>query len=224
MFNCKFCNKECKNDNSLRNHERLCKLNPNRQRTCFEDASWQLKYNKTRTWHSSNQYIKAEKLGLPRPEVSKETRDKISKSVKLNNPMNNAESRKKLSESMKRIYSVNPPKVAGRSKCGNYKGFYCRSSWELAYVVYNIEHNINFKANTNGFKYIWDGEYHTYFPDFYLPDVDTYIEIKGYYDKRAREKTRQFSGKLIVLQLNDLKPYLDYCIEKYGSDFIKLYE
>ena len=28
---CKFCNKECKNKNSLRNHERLCKLNPNHQ-------------------------------------------------------------------------------------------------------------------------------------------------------------------------------------------------
>lgn len=27
---CKFCNKECKNDNSLRNHERLCKSNPDR--------------------------------------------------------------------------------------------------------------------------------------------------------------------------------------------------
>ena len=28
---CQFCNKECKNRNSLCNHERLCKLNPNRQ-------------------------------------------------------------------------------------------------------------------------------------------------------------------------------------------------
>ena len=28
---CKYCGKVCLNDNSLRNHERLCKLNPNRQ-------------------------------------------------------------------------------------------------------------------------------------------------------------------------------------------------
>lgn len=27
---CKFCSKECKNDNSLRNHERCCPSNPNR--------------------------------------------------------------------------------------------------------------------------------------------------------------------------------------------------
>lgn len=31
MLVCKFCNKECKNDNSLRNHERLCKANPDKQ-------------------------------------------------------------------------------------------------------------------------------------------------------------------------------------------------
>lgn len=30
---CKYCGKECKNDNSLRNHERLCKQNPRRQIT-----------------------------------------------------------------------------------------------------------------------------------------------------------------------------------------------
>ena len=30
-FICKYCGKECINTNSLRNHERLCKENPNRQ-------------------------------------------------------------------------------------------------------------------------------------------------------------------------------------------------
>ena len=34
-FICKFCEKVCKNANSLRNHERLCKQNPNRQFTLF---------------------------------------------------------------------------------------------------------------------------------------------------------------------------------------------
>lgn len=29
---CEFCQKECKNENSLRNHQRLCKQNPNRQK------------------------------------------------------------------------------------------------------------------------------------------------------------------------------------------------
>lgn len=33
---CKFCGKVCKNANSLRNHERLCKENPNQQESYFK--------------------------------------------------------------------------------------------------------------------------------------------------------------------------------------------
>lgn len=36
MLKCKFCQKECKNKNSLSNHERLCKENPNRQESNFK--------------------------------------------------------------------------------------------------------------------------------------------------------------------------------------------
>lgn len=43
MYICKYCGKECKNPNSLRNHERLCKLNLNRQESSF------VKYNKLKT-------------------------------------------------------------------------------------------------------------------------------------------------------------------------------
>lgn len=56
---CTFCGKVCKNQNSLRNHERLCKMNPERQETY-------LMKNKDRA--RSNQFIKARELGLPIPE------------------------------------------------------------------------------------------------------------------------------------------------------------
>lgn len=36
MLKCRYCGKECKNDNSLRNHERLCRQNPNRDLTPYE--------------------------------------------------------------------------------------------------------------------------------------------------------------------------------------------
>lgn len=35
---CQYCSKQCKNENSLRNHERLCKQNPNRQVANIEKA------------------------------------------------------------------------------------------------------------------------------------------------------------------------------------------
>ena len=36
MFVCNYCQKECKNHNSHRNHERLCKANPSRQESNFK--------------------------------------------------------------------------------------------------------------------------------------------------------------------------------------------
>jgi len=32
-----------------------------------------------------------------------------------------------------------------RGKAGFYKGYHCMSSWELAYVIYNLEHNVSFE-------------------------------------------------------------------------------
>ena len=99
-MNCKFCNKECKNANSLRNHERLCKLNPNRQRTCFEDIEFQK--NVLHRDGGNNQFTKAKKLGLPKPIVSDETRTKISEKVKKNNSMHREECKRKLSETIRK--------------------------------------------------------------------------------------------------------------------------
>lgn len=59
---CKYCGKECKNNNSLRNHERLCKLNPDKQFTKFMDIKWQ-KNKKV-----SNQFIKAIEEGKEKPK------------------------------------------------------------------------------------------------------------------------------------------------------------
>ena len=115
-MNCKFCDKECKNANSLRNHERLCKLNPERQLTTYEKYGPIKGFNLTGTCGGENQYTKAKRLGLPKPRLSEIARKKLSDLNKRNRPMDNPETRRKLSETMKLIYSINPPKVAGRSK------------------------------------------------------------------------------------------------------------
>lgn len=45
---CQYCGKTCKNPNSLRNHERLCKSNPNRQKPSMEGvAPWNKGLNKS---------------------------------------------------------------------------------------------------------------------------------------------------------------------------------
>ena len=73
MFNCKYCNKECKNKNSLAQHEIRCKENPEH----IIVHSNLGEYLKPGHAHE-NQYTKAAKLGLPKPIVSEETRKKLS--------------------------------------------------------------------------------------------------------------------------------------------------
>lgn len=109
----------------------------------------------------------------------------------------------------------------GRGHSGWYKGYWCDSSWELAWVVYNLEHGIKFERNTKGFEYVFENKKRKYYPDFKINDE--FIEIKGYLDKLSEEKIKQFKGKLSVLYKKDLQQILKYTIEKYGKDFIKLY-
>ena len=110
---------------------------------------------------------------------------------------------------------------SGRGKKGWYKGFFCDSSWELAYIIHCLDHNIEIKRNTEKRQYIWEGVVKNYIPDFIVQGTVT--EVKGY-------KTEQWLAKLEanpdvkVLYETDLIPVLDYVKDKYGKDFISLYE
>jgi hypothetical protein len=113
---------------------------------------------------------------------------------------------------------------SGRGKSGWYKGIYCNSSWELAWVIYSLEHGLKFKRNTKGFEYSYGGKTHKYYPDFLLESRDEYIEIKGYDSEQWAEKKKQFSGILSVIGKEEIKHYIDYTTTKYGKNFTNLYE
>lgn len=132
------------------------------------------------------------------------------------------ERRKKISETMKKNNkSGGIRKGSGRGKKGYYKGIWCDSSWELAWVIYNLEHNINFERNNEKFKYVFNNEEHYYTPDFKCNNE--FIEIKGYLRNNDTYKWEQFPYKLSVLKKNEMNHILKYVIDKYGKDFIKLY-
>lgn len=114
---------------------------------------------------------------------------------------------------------------SGRGKRGWYKGFWCDSSWELAYVIWNLEHNIKIKRNKEPFEYCFNGQLRKYYPDFILED-GIYVEIKGYYTKQTREKIDAFpkNRTLLLIDKHSIKEYIDYAVNKYGKDFYNLYE
>jgi hypothetical protein len=119
-------------------------------------------------------------------------------------------------------------KGSGIGKKGYYKGYWCDSSWELAFVIYCLEHDIKFERNREGFDYIYENKNHKFYPDFILDD-GTYIEIKGRrsykdLDEKSKIKINSFNKKIKILFLNEMKIYLKYVKNKYGDNFINLYQ
>ncbi len=114
-------------------------------------------------------------------------------------------------------------KGSGRGKSGWYKGYWCDSSWELAFVIYNLEHGIEFKRNTERFEYEFEGKKRKYIPDFILND-GSYVEIKGFLDNKSKVKIETFKGSLKVLLKDSMKDYLNYVVAKYGNDYYMKYD
>lgn len=114
---------------------------------------------------------------------------------------------------------------SGRSKSGYYNGVYCGSTYELCWVIYNLDHNIKFsrfpgKLESSGV---------IYYPDFLLSDGKTIVETKGYEKKESVDKKTDVAESLgytvMVLRKDDLKHMFDYVKEKYGtSKFHELYD
>lgn len=114
-----------------------------------------------------------------------------------------------------------------KKKCkvikGFYKGYKCDSVWELAFVVFNLDHNIKFSRNKKGYSYLWYGKKHYYYPDFVMQD-GTFVEIKGYQNGKDSRKINNFPYKLKILYYEQMRPYMDYMYSRYGNDPTKIYQ
>ena len=178
----------------------------------FEGDRWHWPKGKS-TWNA----------GLKGSERSKEIGIKISASLKGKQTWNKG---LKLTDEQKRNSKSNGGyrKGSGIGKSGWYRGFWCDSSWELAFIISHLENGIGIKRNTKKFSYEFEGKKYNYIPDFIVRGV--YTEIKGYKTKRFDAKQEWFPNdlKYQVLYKNDMQIYLDYAIKKYGKDFISLYE
>jgi hypothetical protein len=117
-------------------------------------------------------------------------------------------------------------KNSGRGKCGYYKGIWCQSTYELAYVIYNIDHNIKFERNTEKFKYInHESKEKEYIPDFIVNDG--FVEVKGYHTEDVDLKAKSVNKPIVILYKKNLKYAFDYIAlkyKKYGINIRQLYD
>lgn len=97
-------------------------------------------------------------------------------------------------------------KPAYHGKGAYYKNIWMRSSWEIAYAKYLDKNNIKWKYEPKRFYF----KNCTYTPDFYLPEKDLYIEIKGYWRPGCKKRIKLFRNNypnldLQILIKSDLK-------------------
>ena len=113
---------------------------------------------------------------------------------------------------------------SGRSKSGYDRGIYCGSTYELCWVIYNLDHGIEFSRFPG--KLEKDGV--SYYPDFLIGDM-TIVETKGYESTtsvdRKTKVAESFGYTVIVLRKDDLQYAFSYVAEKYKTKrFYELYD
>ena len=118
------------------------------------------------------------------------------------------ETKKKLSESMKKAVLANPEsyssKNRGRTKQIIVDGIKLQGQWEVDFYLWAKSQGLNPKRPTEAFKYNWNGN-RWYHPDFYIQCKDLYVEVKGYETERDRAKWRDFPKALIIIKEAEIK-------------------
>lgn len=65
-----------------------------------------------------------------------------------------------------------------------------RSNWEIELAEIMTELGIKYEYEPERFYFRGEGE--SYLPDFYLPEYNVWVEVKGYMDKRSLRRVKLF--------------------------------
>jgi hypothetical protein len=162
------------------------------------------------------------------PELDRKQRDgaaarmRFAQQALAKSPALEAGRRAKLSQVARRRGLGGYERGSGRGKKGWYRSHWCDSTYELVFVAYLLDHELEFERNLELFPYEYQGRVLYWMPDFVLAD-GTYIEIKGYVTPQAVAKFEFFLRPLRVLTQADLRPFFDYVHQKYGRNLLALY-
>jgi len=114
------------------------------------------------------------------------------------------ETKRNISKAMKKAVKENPDSYSKNNVCGrvkhyHYKGHKLKGKWELATAKWLDSQKIKWENEPHSFEYIWKEETRLYFPDFYLPKHNIYIEVKGYKTKKDEAKWFYFPQRLVII-------------------------
>jgi len=180
------------------------------------NTNLELRIEKLKEWFKNN--INPKK-GIPRPDdvkekirqahlgthPSEETRQKLSKAN--SGELNGFYGKHHSQESLNKMREIQKLHVR-RGKNSNFYGkhyhgkiikylkddkiIYFRSTWELKTAEYFNKNNIIWEYEKIKIEFILNSNEVTYTPDFYLPETNTVIEVKGYWRDDAYDKYQYF--------------------------------
>lgn len=112
---------------------------------------------------------------------------------------------------------------SGRSKSGWFNGIFCGSTYELIFVIYNLEHGIKVERCKKVLDYVFEGKQHKYHPDFEFED--DIFEVKGFWTKQAEAKRDQHP-EIVVIDKNKILWMRGQCSlkDKTQKDLLAMYE
>lgn len=189
IFICQFCSRETTNAGANKKHEISCKSNPN-ARKCGGNRKGHIPWNTGKKLHY-DVWTK----GKPGTFTGK---------------THTEETKRKMSESRNELYANGWECVAGRCPKYDYESpiagkIKVDGSWELAFCEFADRIQLDWKRNKKRFPYTKpDGTKSTYQPDFYVNELKSYIEVKGYETDLDKAKWEQFPEKLIVLRKKEI--------------------
>ncbi len=199
-LNCVYCDKLCKNKNSLAQHECRCNKNPNKIvviNTGHSHTAW----NKGLTKETD------ERVARGGQKLSKRIQSGEVIPSQLGKPITN-EVKLKISKScLEKSKNGNWHKSLAKNMHYNYNGIDLDGSWELNYAKWLDANNIKWERPSIRFTYKFKDKVHYYTPDFYLIETNEYVEVKGYKTAKDEVKWRDFpkEQKLKILFEKDLK-------------------
>ena len=213
MFECQYCNKVCKNNNSLKQHEIRCKCNPNRRafnhlaqyiqenrkgKTKYDCKEIQKQVTTLKQLYASGQRVSHMK-GKPGTFKGKHHSEESKKQIGSN-----------VSKTRKAHYAdgtITPAKGVGRGKysyiIANNTRYMCRSTYEFIFALYLLNNGIEFNMENVRVPAASKNRYaSTFISDFDIGKI--VIEVKGI--RSGKDK------------------YIREAFEASGYSFIELYE
>jgi len=196
LKNCEYCGLEFNKPMNVGSHIATCKHRPEyKKRDCSQlntPEAREKAISSIKRKHAEGAY-----------KLAQEKRKGIYKGKEWTK-----EAREKHCETMLQVAKDNPESYSSSNR-GRVKeiikyGIKFQGNWEVLFYEFCLDNRIECIRNYSSFSYMFDKE-RSYYPDFYLPEFDAYVEIKGYKTERDVAKWSYFPKNLVVIQKNEIQ-------------------